>query len=163
MRRGTFAMPRRRSGAFGIAALLLVLTLLATACQAAKAQQAPGCPDLDDSTAPINTRVGEQFVIGLQSNPTTGYSWQVDDASLGGNVRKIGSEYVQAPSPQGPGGPPLAGAGGKECITFEATATGTTTLALAYRRPFEPATVPPAKTKQLKVNVAPGSAPAQVP
>jgi inhibitor of cysteine peptidase len=147
---------------------LLILTLLAMACRPAQAQPAlqaqpaTDCPDLDDSTAPITVRVGERFVVGLQSNPTTGYSWQVDDASLGGIVQQVGSEYVPA-QPAHPGGPPVAGAGGKECLTFEGIAVGTTTLALSYRRPFEPPTTPPVKTKQLTVTVAPGSAPAQVP
>jgi inhibitor of cysteine peptidase len=119
----------------------------------AQAEARAACPDLDDSTAPIATRVGERFVVGLQSNPTTGFRWQADTPSLGGIVQVVDTTYYPVP-PSQPGAPPLAGAGGKECLTFEATASGTTTLMLTYRRPFEPATVAPAKTKQLTVNVA---------
>lgn len=147
-----------------VAALVLGLALVATACSRVSAQQEPPtCPDSDSATDPITVRAGERFVVGLQANQTTGYTWQADPTSLGSILRPVSTEYVQAPASQQASGPPLAGAGGKECLTFEAAGSGTTTLVLEYRRPFEPATVPPAKTKQLTVNVTAGSAPAQVP
>jgi len=62
-------------------------------------------------------------------------------------------------SPAGAGGPPagpagpIAGLGGKECWAFQTVATGSTTLTMIYRRPFEPESVPPVKTKQIVVTV----------
>jgi predicted secreted protein len=123
---------------------------------------APSCPSFDGVTDTIAVRVGERFTIGLESNRTTGYGWQLDASDQAGSFRGVGPTYVPVPPPQ-PGGPPLLGSGGQECFGLEATTSGTFTLSFSYRRPFEPASVPPARTKQITVIVAPASAPVQLP
>jgi inhibitor of cysteine peptidase len=80
----------------------------------------------------VEVSVGENLVISLESNPSTGYTWQVlavDTAIL----EKTGeNEFVQAE-----GDAMLLGAGGREQMTFRAVAKGTTTLELGYKRPWE--------------------------
>jgi inhibitor of cysteine peptidase len=101
------------------------------------------CGSSDDSSAPpvyhegdsIRVQDGRQFVIALTANPSTGYTWQ---AEKNDKVRYLGSKQVSAANQ-------AIGAAGTQELRFEATATGTTTLALAYARPFEKG-VPPAQT-----------------
>ncbi|MFN8027604.1 MAG: protease inhibitor I42 family protein [Acidimicrobiia bacterium] len=85
---------------------------------------------------------GDKFVVALESNPTTGYSWQAEDNKL---VEQQKSRFVAGDSK-------LAGAGGTQLITFLATKRGSTTLTLDYARSFEKDT-PPAKTEDISVRV----------
>jgi inhibitor of cysteine peptidase len=90
---------------------------------------------------------GESLVLTLESNPTTGYSWQlveVDEAVL-----KPKGEPEFKPSSGSEG---LVGAGGEEVFRFDAAGSGRTTLSLAYARPWEKDT-PPLKTYTITVVV----------
>jgi inhibitor of cysteine peptidase len=90
----------------------------------------------------ITVDKGEQFVIALASNPTTGYSWK---AEANDNVEQVKSKFVQGDSK-------LMGAGGTQLISFEATKRGGTTLTLDYARSFEKGTEP-ADTESFSVRV----------
>jgi uncharacterized protein YggE/predicted secreted protein len=72
----------------------------------------------------------EEFQVTLDSNPSTGYEWQVRsmDETI---ARLVNDEYT--PSESG-----LVGAGGKQVLTFEALGEGKTTILLEYVRPWEP-------------------------
>jgi inhibitor of cysteine peptidase len=85
---------------------------------------------------------GDQFVIALASNPTTGYAWK---AAANDNVDQVKSKFVQ-------GDTKLMGAGGTQLITFEATKRGSTTLQVDYARSFEQGT-DPADTEAFPVRV----------
>ena len=85
---------------------------------------------------------GDEFVIELEANPSTGYTW---DAGTNPNVKLESSKQVASPS-----APP--GASGMQQMTFKADKTGSSTLELAYARQFE-AGVPPAKTASFDVTV----------
>jgi inhibitor of cysteine peptidase len=74
----------------------------------------------------IQARVGEEFVITLQSNPSTGYRWMLAD-SLDPMLRLQAQTYV----PQQPVRP---GSGGHQRLTFTALAAGETTIRLRYQR-----------------------------
>ena len=113
--------------------LTLVLVLL-TAC----AEQA-GAIDLDaaNNGVTLETTVGQTINITLDSNATTGYKWNLV-TSPDAQVLKFLSSRYNAPIGGG------VGAGGKEVWKFQTTGRGTTSLKLAYFRPFEPNT-PPAK------------------
>ncbi len=145
------------------AVLLATLALFGATVAPATAQPAPpSCPSFDNVTDPITVGVGQSFTFGLQSNPTTGYRWDLELSNLSGMFSVVGPTYVPS-SPSQPGGPPLVGSGGQECWTFQANRSGTITLTLNYRRPFEPATTPPVRTKEITVIVGPGSVPVQIP
>ena len=94
----------------------------------------------------INARAGENFIITLESNPTTGYSWQLAKPLDEKIVQLVGSEYV-------PSKTDLVGAGGMEKWTFLAVKKGTTRVSLKYVRPWEK-DKPPAEenTFLIKVN-----------
>jgi predicted secreted protein len=89
----------------------------------------------------ISVAGGDEFVIALAANPSTGYSWT---AGKNPDVAYVSSRQVAGGSQ--PGAP------GTQELTFRATATGTSTLELAYARSFEPG-VPPAKTAKFPVTV----------
>jgi predicted secreted protein len=145
------------------ALMLATLTLLAPTVAPAAAQPAPPpCPSFDNVTEPITVRVGERFSVGLESNRTTGYGWALDVSNLRG-IAGVGPSYTPMPPPQPPGSVPVVGSGGQECFSLTPSISGTFTLSFSYRRPFEPATTPPARTKQITVIVVPTGAPVQIP
>ena len=99
-----------------------------------------------DNGKQITVQSGQVVTVTLESNPTTGYSWQVleiDDAIL---VQDGDPEYKQT---SGTGG--LVGAGGTETFRFKTVGTGETTLSLGYMRPWE--SVPPIQTFTIQVGV----------
>ena len=88
--------------------------------------------DVDDGTS-VQLANGGTLIIALPSNPSTGYSWSVAESSDPQLELQGEPAFVPAGSTT-----PVVGAGGTEVFTFEAVDTGTATLTLGYRRPFEP-------------------------
>ena len=82
-------------------------------------------------------QVGDMLQVNLEGNPTTGYTWSVED--LDATVLKVVSEPEFHPASN------ALGANGTLTFRFEAVGTGRTTLKLIYSRPFEKG-VPPLKT-----------------
>jgi len=88
----------------------------------------------------IKVKKGDAFSISLESNPTTGYSWQPQFDS--NYVQLVDSDYV-------PSQPNLIGGGGKETFDFLALSSGTTEITFSYMRPW--GSKPPLETKVFKV------------
>jgi inhibitor of cysteine peptidase len=86
---------------------------------------------------------GDKLVLRLDSNPSTGYQWQV--SLISGNVL----DWVEGPSYL-PSEPSLIGSGGTASFGFLALKKGRASLKLIYRRPWEEGK-PPARTVVLKV------------
>jgi predicted secreted protein len=111
---------------------------------------AAGCGGDDSTTVyrqagqAINVGRGKQFVIELESNPSTGYSWQLA-ASPGEQVTLVDHDY----SPVGEQKP---GSGGVQKFTFEGAAVGSATLSFGYSRPWEK-DVAPTRTAEFPVTV----------
>lgn len=90
-----------------------------------------------DANHKVALKVGQELMVKLESNRSTGYSWSLTESensiltSLGKSTYKIS------------GG--LPGAGGFETWRLRATKSGRETLKFEYRRPWEKK-VPPAKT-----------------
>ncbi len=78
----------------------------------------------------VSITPGATFVIALQANPSTGYSWQVQPIPDPAVVSLVSEAYVQAPAASG-----LVGAGGTDTFTFKVLDSGTTTLTLWYLPP----------------------------
>ena len=89
----------------------------------------------------IKVANGDEFVIALPANPSTGYSWTAGDDP---DVAFVSSRQVSGGS--------QPGAGGTQELTFRADQVGTSTLELAYTRSFEQG-VPTAKTAAFPVTV----------
>jgi predicted secreted protein len=75
----------------------------------------------------ITVRVGEEFVIALEGNPTTGYQWEAHyDSSMLQLVDRAFSADSRG-----------IGSGGIERFRFKAPTAGDTQLELIYKRAWE--------------------------
>lgn len=84
-----------------------------------------------DANERINIGVDQEFIIALDSNPTTGYNWEesYDDTML----KLVESEYeLGKQAEEG-----LVGAGGTQYFRFKALQTGKTDITLTYKRSWE--------------------------
>jgi inhibitor of cysteine peptidase len=99
--------------------------------------------DSGDVGTEITVGVGEQFEVRLESNPTTGYAWQVVEQPDA--IELVSSEF-EAPDTS------LVGAGGIEVFVFEGASAGSGALRLEYVRSFENPPVP-AETAEFQVQV----------
>jgi inhibitor of cysteine peptidase len=105
-----------------------------------------------DATADGTTqqlKKGEVMAFGLESNPSTGYSWF---ATISNPTVLVQMGEPQYQEPAGSSTTPIVGAAGTETFYFQAVETGTTALTLEYKRSFE-SNVAPEKTISLTVEV----------
>jgi len=118
-----------------------VVTVSVVGCAPAPIQ----LTERDDGTSQTLNK-SQEIRITLESNPSTGYSWQVFQAP-DPVLEQIGGAVYQAPT----GTAPAVGAPGTETFTFKAVQSGTATLGLGYSRPWE--SVAPTRTFTVTVTV----------
>ena len=104
--------------------------------------------DENDDGSQVELEQGRILVVTLESNPTTGYRWEVAENQESILEQMGEAEFKQSDT----GGPPLVGAGGWEIFRFKAISVGQTSLKLVYHRPWEEG-VEPVKTFSLQVVV----------
>ena len=102
--------------------------------------------DITSSGQEVSLAAGETLTVTLESNATTGYSWN-ENASIGDKTVLQQTDHKYQPPAAA-----IPGAGGKEVWHFQALKTGTSKISMEYRRPFEP-NAAPAKTFTLAVIV----------
>jgi inhibitor of cysteine peptidase len=96
-----------------------------------------------DSGQAIDIGVGQQFVIALGSNPTTGYGWQESyDESMLRLVEKTYEEETEED---------VVGAGGIEYFRFRTLEAGETEITLVYKQPWEGGGI--GETKVFTINI----------
>ena len=101
--------------------------------------------DASSTGKSITMSVGDTLVVTLQSNASTGFSWQLDQISDTSVLEKTNNQYV-APAT------PMPGAPGSEVWTFEALKSGTSAILMEYSQPFAGG-IKGAQTFSLTVNV----------
>ena len=141
-KRMKFSMGRRLI--FFVVTAVVVWTLFGYFSSKTSAAQAKSA-EYTDSSKTIKTKVGQEFVIVLDSNPTTGYGWK-----LAGEIDKKILSVVEISHKTSKRG--MIGAGGKDRWTFKGLRAGTVTLSLQYVRPWEKG-VPPAKKEDFTVTI----------
>lgn len=99
----------------------------------------------DSAGTPIEAPLGSEFALILESNPTTGYKWQLADPLDESLVVLVSQEYKRT-------GGDATGAGGEETWTFRAVGVGETEISLKYVRSWE-AGSPTDETLTFTVNV----------
>jgi predicted secreted protein len=99
--------------------------------------------EFTDPAQAIRVGTGEKFVITLDSNATTGYSWQAPQRTSVVSLNSHRYETLQSS---------LAGAGGREHFEFTARSAGRENLVFHYLRQWEK-DVPPVKTVTFTVEV----------
>jgi len=92
---------------------------------------------------PIKVKAGQIFAVRMESNPTTGYGWQLSK-TLDNNIVLVTNVYM-------PPNSKLIGVGGHEVWTFKAIELGPAEISLKYVRPWEKSQ--PARTNVLTVIV----------
>lgn len=116
--------------------LLITAVLFLTACASPTSEPATPAidpasstmPALTDPSQPITVQAGDIFMIVVESNPSTGYHWEiVGDLT---NLEFVSREYTQSE-------PVLPGSGGVEVWTLKAVSAGETSLVLGNYPPGE--------------------------
>ena len=83
-----------------------------------------------DPEKPISIRIEKEFIIALDSNPTTGYDWEESyDESV---LKLVDDRYEQDEKAEG-----LVGAGGTQYFQFKALKAGQTEITFVYKRSWE--------------------------
>lgn len=140
------------------AIILGIVLVVSTACSCKSASPAPQLTATPTATAnevnvdvsyngsQVALAIGNQLIVTLQSNETTGYTWSLSSISDTGVLKKVRNEYI-IPTPSDP---PLAGQGGISIWTFEALAAGTATISMEEFRSWE---IEPVNTFEITVIV----------
>ena len=117
---------------------VLAVTLAATACGSDAAIDNTGGTTVSKDvnvggSGPVALQLGQEMIVTLESNPTTGYDWLIDTAPDTAVVESIGEPSYQ-PTPVASD---IVGSGGNTSLRFSATGVGTTTVVLRYKRAWE--------------------------
>jgi inhibitor of cysteine peptidase len=107
----------------------------ALACASARGSSAdPGDLSLDASYSgkKVEVKVGNVVAVNLDSNPSTGFRWELAGISDEQVLQLLGQEFRQAEAGQSE----MVGAGGQEVWTFKAVGEGEAELSLEYSRPW---------------------------
>ena len=134
---------------------VLVLALVGVAvlggCSSLRAKTGGGPPPvrvgIDGDNATVSLVQGQQLIVSLPANPSTGFAWEV--AAIPGHIAADGAPAFTSGAIET--SPALVGASGEMAFTFLATGNTSGVLELAYRRPWEKK--PAARTYRLTVNV----------
>jgi inhibitor of cysteine peptidase len=117
--------------------LILACTLIATlvavsACSSVLGAMAPNEVQVDNSYTGKEVEIAQDGIltITLESNPTTGFAWEVKDIANKDIVEFMSNEFQSSENG-------LIGGGGAEVWTFKALAQGKTTITMEYSRPWE--------------------------
>ncbi|HEX4022340.1 MAG TPA: protease inhibitor I42 family protein [Acidobacteriaceae bacterium] len=142
--------PTTKSGiciclALAVAAVTLVAPAATAQTAAPAARQAPKTVELGDLGSHVRVwlNVGDTLRVILNSNPSTGYGWQVAN-NANPLLQAAGSKNTPAEGKMG--------ASGKQTLTFTAKAAGHDHLLLHYSRAWEKNT-PPARSYSLDVTI----------
>jgi predicted secreted protein len=95
----------------------------------------------------ISVATGEKFSLKLESNPSTGYQWQLLQPYDPGLITLLGKGCMVNPSPH-----PTLGSGTTDIWNFKAIGKGKTEIRLKYVRPWEKGVLP-VKTMTIPVTV----------
>lgn len=111
--------------------------------------QTPSTVSLNDDQknhCPLALHIGQEVLISLRSNPSTGFRWEVKQAASG-VLKSLGPELYSNPEEVG-----LVGSAGQSSWRYKAEKAGSGQLLMVYRRPWE-ADVAPASTFDCQVEV----------
>ena len=124
--------------------LLTTVLLSLVSCSSAAPKELS--VDITSLGKEVALATGGTLTVTLESNITTGYSWN-ENANIGDKtVMQQTDHRYQSPATA------IPGAGGNEVWTFKALRAGKSLISMEYRRPFEP-NAPAAKTFTLTVVV----------
>ena len=127
--------------------LLLIMTLLFLSGCGGKAKDTPVSVGSDKNGQAITVKQQASLAVRLESNPTTGFRWELAQCDKSVLMPQGEPVYEAAKSDQ-----LVMGGGGWETFQFKPQKTGQTHLKLIYHRTFEK-DVPPAQVYDLDVTI----------
>lgn len=107
----------------------------------------PATLNTRQDVADVNGTVGNDIILPLDANPTTGYIWQLGEP-LDEKIVTLGGHRYERPETD------RVGAGGRDIWIFKAIGPGQTLVFLDCVRPWEKG-VPPIKRKIFKIRILP--------
>ncbi|MDO8556860.1 MAG: protease inhibitor I42 family protein [Candidatus Jorgensenbacteria bacterium] len=131
-----------------IAFLIVAFVFVTMATRVATQNAENEVPTINVKASSLETTVNGQFIVQLDSNPTTGFSWgtSYDKDAL----ELVASTFIP------PSDTKLLGSGGMDTFTFKALKAGETKLKFSYLRAWE--SVQPQEVKEYTVSVKEASA-----
>ncbi|HAS04754.1 MAG TPA: hypothetical protein DCR71_03195 [Dehalococcoidia bacterium] len=109
---------------FAMVTCILIVSIMAAGCSGGSVKT---YSDVGDT---IEAAVNGEFVISLDSNPTTGYSWKASYEES--EFELISDEYEQYETEQ-----MMTGVGGTQYLRFKALKAGNFEITLDYQRSWE--------------------------
>ncbi|MBI5962429.1 MAG: protease inhibitor I42 family protein [Chloroflexi bacterium] len=108
----------------------LFIAILLSACSRSAATEEPAAPvlDISDPSKILEAAIGNEFKIIIDSNPTTGYHWEII-----GEVEKTIVEFISKDFKGDE--PAMPGSGGVDIWAFRAVGAGETHITLGYYPP----------------------------
>jgi len=127
--------------------LLSAFVFLAAATGMFADMQKPLAVTAVDKGKTLTVKVGQEIIVSLKGNPTTGYSWSL--AGIDGQAVALDGEvkYKEDRHPAG-----MVGVPGMFHAKFKTLKPGKSTVRLEYRRPWEK-DVKPVETFEVTVSV----------
>ena len=113
-------------------ALFILVIVLATACTPVNKTVTL---TTSDKGSQVDVNVGQQIVIALDGNPSTGFTWEAKDLDTT-MFEEVGDPAFTSSNPGS------VGSGGTLTLTFKALKAGTSNLTLIYHRPWETGVAP---------------------
>ncbi|SDI69582.1 inhibitor of cysteine peptidase [Pseudomonas flavescens] len=126
------------SHSLSLVAAIALLSACASQSRSVTVQEQQQCP--------LNLHAGQQVILTLPSNPTTGYRWVVRE-NAASVLKSLGPEVYSAA-----GNSDLVGGEGHSTWRFQATESGDAQLLLTYVQPWD-AGAEPAETFDCRVSV----------
>lgn len=114
---------------------LMIASLTLTACGSKTESGGPAELQISDPAKNLEATVGNEFKILIESNPSTGYHWELVgdlDATV---VEFVSNEYKGDE-------PAIPGSGGVQVWTFKAVSAGEAQITLGYYPPSNEPTDP---------------------
>ncbi len=99
------------------------------------------------TSSPVSVKVGQDFLIALPSNASTGYSWSAKTSGPAFVVEGYAYQLTAAADEKR-----MVGGGGQQLFILEATKVGAGTVVFLYARPWEKG-VKPARTVTFTITV----------
>ena len=127
-----------------VLAVLLAVLVLAAACGSSGEVKVGASA----SGGQVELEQGQVLVVTLESNPSTGFRWEVVDLDES-ILQQVGEAEFEVADDRDP---PPPGAGGHETFRFQAVGVGQTSLQMIYHRSWEEG-VEPERTFSLQVAV----------
>ena len=120
---------------------LAIVLIMAAACNPTKHTNLNAA----DKGSQVEVKVGDQIVISLDANPSTGYTWVAKDLDTT-MFEQVGDPVFTSSNPN------LVGSGRTLILTYKTLKAGTVNLTLVYQRPWETG-IDPIDTYEITVKV----------